>query len=302
MSNKTDIQDMLVMEGFESHYINRALQVYEKGYGHSYNVQIIREIIVRLLFKDKAKVYKEITGKLGWKWKSFKGADSFYVCIASEIFGKYDTQTRLKIRQNIHDYIMKNKENKQYFENIFCKYLDYTTNSSFDDAISRKKRKNSEVDVIDLFAICELYNVRIIVFEYEHPDKIVLSTNKCYVDCIGIPLIILSKIHQPGKNFEWGIITDTHDISNTVPPMMNLIEYKRIIENKNKYSMDMVVQNICNYWLKEFCASEVCNLVVIYMPKLNIRPIGLPNENGKDFMDWNEQMKNKRDEIMSYND
>ena len=66
--------------------------------------------------------------------------------------------------------------------------------------------------------------------------------------------------------------------------------------------MDVVVQNICNHWLKQFCPSEVCNLMVKFMPKLNIRPIGLPNENGRDFMDWNEQMKNKRNEIMSYND
>ena len=182
--------------------------------------------------KDKSKAksksyetiaYEEIIGKLKWKWKSFKSCDAFYACITYEIFGTYDAQTRLKIRQNVYDYIKQNKDNKQYFEKIYCKYINDTIYYSLPHIIRKKKKENAKVDDIDLFAISELYNVRIIVFEYQHFKKIVLSKNKCYVSCPNIPLIILSKI-QRGGQVEWGIITDTHDVSNTVPPMMNLIE------------------------------------------------------------------------------
>eukprot|EP01084_Bolivina_argentea_P240177 403568_1 len=56
MSNKRDIQEMLVSMGFPKDYIGRAFKVYEKNYGHSYNVEVITEIIVRLQNKDKSKV------------------------------------------------------------------------------------------------------------------------------------------------------------------------------------------------------------------------------------------------------
>jgi len=41
--------------GFQANYIQRAFKVYEKNYGHSYNVEVITEIIVRLQNKDKQK-------------------------------------------------------------------------------------------------------------------------------------------------------------------------------------------------------------------------------------------------------
>jgi len=55
MSNKKDISEMLVSMGFPLNYIQRAFKVYEKNYGHSYNVEVITEIIVRLQNKDKSK-------------------------------------------------------------------------------------------------------------------------------------------------------------------------------------------------------------------------------------------------------
>ena len=55
MSNKQNIEEMLVNMGFSSDYIRRAFKVYEKNYGHSYNVEVITETIVRLQNKDKAK-------------------------------------------------------------------------------------------------------------------------------------------------------------------------------------------------------------------------------------------------------
>eukprot|EP01083_Nonionella_stella_P051704 137271_1 len=51
-----DIQEMLVSMGFQPNYIQRAFRVYEKNYGHSYNVEVITEIIVRLQNKDKIKL------------------------------------------------------------------------------------------------------------------------------------------------------------------------------------------------------------------------------------------------------
>merc|ERR1712130_672472 len=50
-----DITSMLISMGFPPNYIQRAFKVYEKNYGHSYNVEVITEIIVRLQNKDKAK-------------------------------------------------------------------------------------------------------------------------------------------------------------------------------------------------------------------------------------------------------
>ncbi len=59
MSNKKDIQEMLVNMEFKPNYITRAFKVYEKTFGHSYNVEVITEIIVRLQNKDKAKQRKK---------------------------------------------------------------------------------------------------------------------------------------------------------------------------------------------------------------------------------------------------
>jgi len=59
MSNKGDIQEMLISMGFQANYIQRAFKVYEKNYGHSYNVEVITEIIVRLQNKDKSKQGKK---------------------------------------------------------------------------------------------------------------------------------------------------------------------------------------------------------------------------------------------------
>ena len=55
MSNKKDIQEMLLSMGFPSSYIGRAFKVYEKNYGHDYNVEVLTELIIRLQNKDKVK-------------------------------------------------------------------------------------------------------------------------------------------------------------------------------------------------------------------------------------------------------
>ena len=55
MSNKKDILDSLVSTGFPLNYVRRAFKVFEKNYGHSYNVEVIAEIIACLQNKDKCK-------------------------------------------------------------------------------------------------------------------------------------------------------------------------------------------------------------------------------------------------------
>eukprot|EP01084_Bolivina_argentea_P065937 120201_1 len=55
MSNKRNIQETLVSVGFSKNYIVRAFKVYEKNYGHNYNIDVIAEIISRLQNKDRAK-------------------------------------------------------------------------------------------------------------------------------------------------------------------------------------------------------------------------------------------------------
>eukprot|EP01084_Bolivina_argentea_P210760 358628_1 len=58
MSNKQVIQETLVSMGFVKNYICRALKVFEKNYGHSYNIDVITEIIVRLQNKDNKQLIK----------------------------------------------------------------------------------------------------------------------------------------------------------------------------------------------------------------------------------------------------
>lgn len=53
--HKRNIQQHLKSMGFPSNYIQRAFKVYEKHYGHGYNVEVLVEIIVRLQNKDKCK-------------------------------------------------------------------------------------------------------------------------------------------------------------------------------------------------------------------------------------------------------
>eukprot|EP01084_Bolivina_argentea_P051727 95152_1 len=58
MSNKQTIQETLVSAGFNKNYIDRAFKVYEKNYhyfkvdGNNYNIDVIKEIIVRLQQND----------------------------------------------------------------------------------------------------------------------------------------------------------------------------------------------------------------------------------------------------------
>eukprot|EP01083_Nonionella_stella_P178094 628110_1 len=59
MASKKVIQEMLGSMGFEPNYMQRAFKVYEKNYGHSYNVEVITEIIIRLQNKDQVKLNKQ---------------------------------------------------------------------------------------------------------------------------------------------------------------------------------------------------------------------------------------------------
>eukprot|EP01083_Nonionella_stella_P153343 492613_1 len=58
MASKKVIQEMFVSMGFQPNYIQRGFKVYEKNYGHSYNVEVITEIIIRLQNKDEMKLNK----------------------------------------------------------------------------------------------------------------------------------------------------------------------------------------------------------------------------------------------------
>eukprot|EP01083_Nonionella_stella_P076680 209088_1 len=102
MASKRDIQQMMVDMGMDKSYIQRAFKVYEKNYGHSYNIEVITEIVVRLQHKDKCKmhrnnekrVFDETIAKLNWKWIDVEtsAANSFYMCIAQEIYGKHSAE------------------------------------------------------------------------------------------------------------------------------------------------------------------------------------------------------------------
>eukprot|EP01083_Nonionella_stella_P221881 792239_1 len=55
MSQKKNVEAMLISMGMEKTYIARAFNVYAKNYGHSYNAEVMTEIIIRLKAKDEAK-------------------------------------------------------------------------------------------------------------------------------------------------------------------------------------------------------------------------------------------------------
>eukprot|EP01083_Nonionella_stella_P008266 23783_1 len=59
MASKKVIQEMFVSMGFQPNYIQRGFKVYEKNYGHSYNVEVITEIIIRLQNKDQVKLNRQ---------------------------------------------------------------------------------------------------------------------------------------------------------------------------------------------------------------------------------------------------
>eukprot|EP01084_Bolivina_argentea_P055636 101963_1 len=67
MSNKQNIQETLVSMGFQRNYIVRAFQVYEANYGHSFNIEVITEIITRLQTKDKQAKATQITSHIQFK-------------------------------------------------------------------------------------------------------------------------------------------------------------------------------------------------------------------------------------------
>ena len=142
----------------------------------------------------------------------------------------------------------------------------------------------------------ELYNVRIIIFEYNEDLKDVIIAGKYYVSCVHIPLIILSKIKK-SNGYKYGIISDINDITNSLSPMNKLSDYQEVVDGIKP--IELIVQSVCNYWMDKFCPNEICQLMIKFTPKLNVRPIGSPMED-RGYLDWSQQMKNKRNEMMSY--
>eukprot|EP01084_Bolivina_argentea_P183745 317026_1 len=60
VSNKQQIQETLVSMGFQKNYIIRAFEVYEKNYGHSYNIEVITEIINHLQNEDNKHIKSQV--------------------------------------------------------------------------------------------------------------------------------------------------------------------------------------------------------------------------------------------------
>eukprot|EP01084_Bolivina_argentea_P240173 403561_1 len=55
MAEKQNITQMFITMGFSKNHIGRAFTVYERNFGHSYNIEVITEIIFRLQRKDQSK-------------------------------------------------------------------------------------------------------------------------------------------------------------------------------------------------------------------------------------------------------
>ena len=98
------------------------------------------------------------------------------------------------------------------------------------------------------------------------------------------------------------------DIGHLISPQMKLVEYGDVIQNL--LATQLIVRNVVNHWNRngssgkkasEFIPDEVCDLVVSFWPNINVRPIGLAKEReADDVSTWNEQMCNRRNEILSY--
>eukprot|EP01083_Nonionella_stella_P204572 745655_1 len=303
--------------GFQISYLQRAFKMYEKNYyEHSYNVEIITEIAVRLQNKDaftkqrhyEKRAFHETVATLNWKWIDFEtsAANSFYMCIAQEIYGKHSVETEKKVRQNVYDYATQDSDTLQYFQEIYRKYDDPSAvgadlSRRFLDAMQEENHKN-----VHILAASELYNVRIVLFEYlKSKSKVCLSKFKSYASCVDIPVIIVGKLKCASHYFylnprcvdipdipiKWTIIRDVQDIVGLMGLPQCLEDYVEII--KNIKPKETVVAMLCNHWTNGLFPNEISQLVVQFMPSLNLRPIEVSN-NAK------QQMKNRRNEILSH--
>eukprot|EP01083_Nonionella_stella_P040239 109329_1 len=310
MASKRDIQQMMVDMGIEKLYIQRAFKVYEKSYGHSYNIEVLTEIVVRLQNKDKHKmhrknekrVFNETIGTLNWKSIDFESstANAFYICIAQEIYGKHSAELEKKVRCDVYDYVTQDPDTLQYFQEIYRKYDDPSAvgadlSRRFLDAMQEENHKN-----VHILAASELYNVRIVLFEYLiSQKKVCLSKFKSYVSCADIPVIIMATLKYYSKyrythrhvHHKCAIIHDVHDIAGLMELPECLEDYGETI--KNIKPKETVVFILCNHWTNHLFPHEISQLVVQFMPSLNLRPIQGSN-------DAKQQMKNRRNEILSH--
>eukprot|EP01083_Nonionella_stella_P040237 109326_1 len=302
---KRDIQQMMIGMGFQASYLERAFKVYEKNYGHSYNVEVITEIVVRLQNKDmmsrnneKRVFLYDTIGKLNWKWIDFEasghsGANSFYMCIAQEIYGKHSAEIEQKVSRDVYDYITQDPDTLEYFQEMYRKYDDPSAVradlSRDSDLFLNTMQQKTIIYNVHILAASELYNVRIVLFEYlKSKSKVCLSKFKSYVSCIDIPVIIMANLKRASQ---WAIIRDVHDIVGLMELPEYLEDYGETITNiKPK---ETVVDMLCNHWTNHLFPSEISQLVVQFMPSLNLRPIQGSN-------DAKQQMKNRRNEIQSH--
>eukprot|EP01083_Nonionella_stella_P186378 682076_1 len=319
---KRDIQQMMIGMGFQASYLERAFKVYEKNYGHSYNVEVITEIVVRLQNKDmmsrnneKRVFLYDTIGKLNWKWIDFEasghsGANSFYMCIAQEIYGKHSAEIEQKVSRDVYDYITQDPDTLEYFQEMYRKYDDPSAVradlSRDSDLFLNTMQQKTIIYNVHILAASELYNVRIVLFEYlKSKSKVCLSKFKSYASCVDIPVIIVGKLKCASHYFylnprcvdipdipiKWTIIRDVQDIVGLMGLPQCLEDYVEII--KNIKPKETVVAMLCNHWTNGLFPNEISQLVVQFMPSLNLRPIEVSN-NAK------QQMKNRRNEILSH--
>ena len=289
------VREMLLAMGVSSNYVTRALKVYEKNYGKKYNVEVLVEISARLRIKDKAtkdnghrrKAISFIIEKMDWKWTEYAQHrdNSFYACIASEIFGVNQHDTYMQVRRDLNEYIARDPGNEAHFKTI--------TERCDLHFLSRQYQFSQR-----LVAAAEVFNVRIIVFEESYEDSSKsddIAPSFCaFSTCIDIPLILLTKI---GKT--WGVIRTKQDVGHLVHCNMKLSEYREVIDNLPPE--EVAVKNVCARWLgrRESVPGDVIQIIVRLLPSFIVRPIGLPELRQRAW-NSNEQMKHIRSEVMSH--
>eukprot|EP01084_Bolivina_argentea_P081817 148134_1 len=291
--NKRQAEETLIGYGYSLPYIKRALKVYIKNYGDNINTEVVIEIINRFKLKDQYKIttkaFKHVfVDKLKWQCSEFSAreyGDCLYACFAAEIDGTDNLQSSKKrIVRETYEYM---QQNKQYLEKMYELYDTDNKRShiTFHKLLAKRNNKqNFDAKFVDIIAVSELYNVAIIVLEYDMLSKCIIPVFARFIDDSYIPTILLIikplyKYRYSGDldKHKYGIVHDMNDIIYSISPSINLIEnylnYTAVLKTN-----EIIVYYVCKYWVKinniQYIPNDICHLIVKLMPQLNIRPIG----------------------------
>ena len=127
----------------------------------------------------------------------------------------------MRIRNSVYDHITKNADNLQYFRNQCfdpnSKNVKIPEPDVFRQLIQVQKGDNVEAAFVDVLAVSEIYNVRIIVHECTVDHAIVVPALRAYISCSNIPLILLAKGRVRNRTEAlWGVIHQQNGVCHSI--------------------------------------------------------------------------------------